>query len=211
MVEHYTNAGVLDCVVEGSTPTAIYAEIVKLRLVSQLDHTAYLWREQSTAQRSLKTGEPYVQDRAPGAPTEDSGASGILRVSVRGNSQPPPSPRGNPAPANQTRVWPRNRNPIEDSDPVLFSYAETAAEIWAQSPVGTEVPKALADDNAPTGQIGSSRTLPLRVSIGFVPCQKIPTHRLQVLPISPRVLISLRLPAAHTEIDHPRRLDRRQF
>jgi tetrahydromethanopterin S-methyltransferase subunit A len=68
VVEHYTNAGVLDCVVEGSTPTAVYAEVVKRGLISQLDHAAYLGRELATAQRSLKTGEPYVQDRAPGEP-----------------------------------------------------------------------------------------------------------------------------------------------
>ncbi|MFZ1907776.1 MAG: hypothetical protein WAU52_01720, partial [Burkholderiales bacterium] len=42
VVEHYTNAGVLDCVVAGSTPTAVYAEIVKRRLLTQLDHAAYL-------------------------------------------------------------------------------------------------------------------------------------------------------------------------
>jgi tetrahydromethanopterin S-methyltransferase subunit A len=68
VVEHYTNAGVLDCVVQGSTPTAVYAEIVKRGLVSQLDHAAYIGRELATAERSLKTGEPYVQDRAPGEP-----------------------------------------------------------------------------------------------------------------------------------------------
>lgn len=68
VVEHYTNAGVLDCVVEGPTPAAVYAEIVKRGLVSQLDHAAYLGRELATAERSLKTDEPYVQDRAPGEP-----------------------------------------------------------------------------------------------------------------------------------------------
>lgn len=68
VVEHYTNAGVLDCVVEGSTPTAVYAEIVKRGLVGQLDHAAYLGRELASAERSLETGEPYVQDRAPGEP-----------------------------------------------------------------------------------------------------------------------------------------------
>jgi tetrahydromethanopterin S-methyltransferase subunit A len=68
VVEHYTNAGVLDCVVEGSTPAAIYAEIVKRGLVSQLDHAAYLGRELAIAERSLQRGEPYVQDRAPGEP-----------------------------------------------------------------------------------------------------------------------------------------------
>lgn len=68
VVEHYTNAGVLDAVITGATPTAAYAEIVKRGLVSQLDHAAYLGRELATAERSLRTGEPYVQDRAPGEP-----------------------------------------------------------------------------------------------------------------------------------------------
>ncbi|WP_080424873.1 DUF4346 domain-containing protein [Burkholderia ubonensis] len=68
VAEHYTNAGVLDCIVEGPTATAVYAEIVKLALVSQLDHAAYLGRELSTAERCLQTGESYVQDRAPGEP-----------------------------------------------------------------------------------------------------------------------------------------------
>ncbi len=58
----------LDCVVQGPTPTAVYAEIVKRGLVSQLDHAAYIGRELANAERSLKTGEPYVQDRAPGEP-----------------------------------------------------------------------------------------------------------------------------------------------
>jgi tetrahydromethanopterin S-methyltransferase subunit A len=71
VVEHYTNAGVLDCVVEGSTPTAIYAEIVKRGLVSQLDHAAYLGRELAAAERCLQTGETYIQDRAPGEPMSD--------------------------------------------------------------------------------------------------------------------------------------------
>lgn len=68
VVEHYTNAGVLDCVVQGPTPTALYTEIVKRGLVSQLDHAAYLGRELAGAERSLLTGEPYTQDRAPGEP-----------------------------------------------------------------------------------------------------------------------------------------------
>jgi tetrahydromethanopterin S-methyltransferase subunit A len=68
VVEHYTNAGVLGCVVEGPTSTAVYAEIVKRELVSQLDHAAYLGRELATAERCLRTGEPYIQDKAPGEP-----------------------------------------------------------------------------------------------------------------------------------------------
>jgi tetrahydromethanopterin S-methyltransferase subunit A len=68
VVEHYSYAGVLDCVVEGSTPADVYVEVVRRSLVSQLDHAAYLGRELASAERSLRTGEPYVQDRAPGEP-----------------------------------------------------------------------------------------------------------------------------------------------
>ncbi|WP_076853785.1 DUF4346 domain-containing protein [Burkholderia pseudomallei] len=74
VVEHYTNDGVLDCIVVGATATAVYAEIAKLALVSQLDHAAYLGRELSTAERCLRTGESYVQDRAAGKaiPTQET-------------------------------------------------------------------------------------------------------------------------------------------
>ena len=65
-LEHYTNQGVLDCVVEGATPAAVYAEIIERKLISRLDHAAYLGRELARAERSLATGEPYVQDRAAG-------------------------------------------------------------------------------------------------------------------------------------------------
>lgn len=78
VVEHYTNGGVLDCIIESLTPVAVYAEIVKRGLVSQLDHAAYLGRELATAERSLRTGESYIQDRAPGelmsSPERESGS-----------------------------------------------------------------------------------------------------------------------------------------
>lgn len=75
IVEHYTNAGVLNCVLDGTTPTALYMEIVKRGLVTQFDHAAYLGRELAAAERSLRTGEPYVQDRAPGVPLPGHDAS----------------------------------------------------------------------------------------------------------------------------------------
>lgn len=65
-VEHFSNAGVFTCVVEGATPAAVYAEIVERGLISRLDHAAYLGRELGRAERALATGEPYVQDRAAG-------------------------------------------------------------------------------------------------------------------------------------------------
>ncbi len=66
LVEHYTNAGVLDCVVEAATPAAVYAGLIERGLVSRLDHAAYLGRELARAEESLRTGASYVQDRAPG-------------------------------------------------------------------------------------------------------------------------------------------------
>lgn len=74
VLEHYTNAGVLDCVLEGRTPAALYSEVVARALISRLDHAAYLGRELARAERSVLTGEPYVQDRAAGElspPPED--------------------------------------------------------------------------------------------------------------------------------------------
>jgi tetrahydromethanopterin S-methyltransferase subunit A len=66
IIEHYTKHGVLDCVVEGRTPAAISAEVIGRRLITRLDHAAYLGRELARAERSMQTGETYVQDRAPG-------------------------------------------------------------------------------------------------------------------------------------------------
>lgn len=65
-LEHYTNQGVLDCVIEGATSAALYSEVIARSLLSRLDHAAYLGRELARAERSLATGEPYVQDRAAG-------------------------------------------------------------------------------------------------------------------------------------------------
>lgn len=66
LLEHYTSAGVLDCVIEGTTASAVYSALVERALVSRLDHAAYLGRELARAERCLETGEAYVQDRAPG-------------------------------------------------------------------------------------------------------------------------------------------------
>jgi tetrahydromethanopterin S-methyltransferase subunit A len=68
IVEHYTVAAVLDCIIEGTSPAAIAAEAIERGLLTRLDHAAYLGRELALAGRSLKSGERYVQDRAPGQP-----------------------------------------------------------------------------------------------------------------------------------------------
>jgi tetrahydromethanopterin S-methyltransferase subunit A len=68
VVEHYTVAAVLDCVIEGTSPAAIAAEAIERGLLTRLDHAAYLGRELTRAERALNNGERYVQDRAPGRP-----------------------------------------------------------------------------------------------------------------------------------------------
>ena len=66
VLEHYTNAGELDCVLAGSTPAALYGEVIARNLISRLDHAAYLGRELARAEHSLQSGTPYEQDRAAG-------------------------------------------------------------------------------------------------------------------------------------------------
>ena len=66
IVEHYTNQGVLDCILEGASTGALYSAAIDRHLVTRLDHAAYLGRELARAEHSLLTGSPFVQDAAPG-------------------------------------------------------------------------------------------------------------------------------------------------
>jgi tetrahydromethanopterin S-methyltransferase subunit A len=66
VVEHYSNDGVLRNVIEGADSASICATIVEMKLVSQLDHAAYLGRELAKAELSLTTPMRYVQDKAQG-------------------------------------------------------------------------------------------------------------------------------------------------
>ncbi len=65
-LEHYKNSGVLDVVLEGDSAAALYTTAIERGLVTRLDHAAYLGRELARAERSLETGETYVQDKAAG-------------------------------------------------------------------------------------------------------------------------------------------------
>ena len=67
VVEHYTNQGVLDCMMEGNSAGALYTEAIERKLVTRLDHAAYLGRELARAEQSLLQGTPFLQDAAPGA------------------------------------------------------------------------------------------------------------------------------------------------
>jgi tetrahydromethanopterin S-methyltransferase subunit A len=71
VVEHYTRQGVLGCVIEGRTPSAIAATAIERGLLTRLDHAAYLGQELGRAQHSMRTGERYVQERAPGEARTD--------------------------------------------------------------------------------------------------------------------------------------------
>lgn len=65
LVEHYCNDGVLAHVIEGERAEHLFSTVLARGLVSRLDHAAYLGKELALAEHALKTGEPYVQDRAP--------------------------------------------------------------------------------------------------------------------------------------------------
>ena len=65
VVEHYTNGGVLDTMLEGRMAGPLYQAAVRRNLVTRLDHAAYLGRELTRAELSLRDGTPYVQDHAP--------------------------------------------------------------------------------------------------------------------------------------------------
>ena len=66
VVEHYTNQGVLNCVLEGTSIGALYSEAIERQLVTRLDHAAYLGRELARAEQAILTGASFVQDAAPG-------------------------------------------------------------------------------------------------------------------------------------------------
>ena len=66
VAEHYRTDGALHTVTEGDSAVAVMATLLRERLVSRLDHTAYLSRELTRAEHALHTGQDYVQDQAPG-------------------------------------------------------------------------------------------------------------------------------------------------
>ena len=69
--EHYQNNGVLDAIIEGRTAGELYIASVEKKLVSRLDHAAYVGRELARAEHALLTGEPYEQDAAPEEPASE--------------------------------------------------------------------------------------------------------------------------------------------
>lgn len=72
VLEHYSNKGLLNRIFTATSAAALYTHIIKLELISRLDHAAYLGRELARAEHALLSGEGYVQDRAPGEVDSDS-------------------------------------------------------------------------------------------------------------------------------------------
>jgi len=66
LVEHYSNDGTLRNIIEGKDSASICATLIEKKLISQLDHAAYLGRELARAERSLVSDLKYIQDRAQG-------------------------------------------------------------------------------------------------------------------------------------------------
>ncbi len=66
VMEHYTNQGVLDCIIEGVTTAALYSTAIGRGFLTVLDHAAYIGAELARAENSLLTGAAYVQDKAAG-------------------------------------------------------------------------------------------------------------------------------------------------
>lgn len=64
-MEHYGNNGVLDFIVEGDSAAGVYMAVIEKKLVSRLDHAAYLGRELARAEKCLAESTLYVQDAAP--------------------------------------------------------------------------------------------------------------------------------------------------
>jgi tetrahydromethanopterin S-methyltransferase subunit A len=92
VVEHYTNQGVFNCVLEGASTGALYGEAIERRLLTRLDHAAYLGRELARAEASLRDGTPFVQDAAPGE--HSSSTKGVCATGSSCGCSPTPPTKG---------------------------------------------------------------------------------------------------------------------
>jgi tetrahydromethanopterin S-methyltransferase subunit A len=64
-LEHYSNDGILDILIEGQTAAELYLTAIDKGLISRLDHAAYIGQELTRAEQVLKSKRVYVQDSAP--------------------------------------------------------------------------------------------------------------------------------------------------
>ncbi|MCZ7584836.1 MAG: DUF4346 domain-containing protein [Deltaproteobacteria bacterium] len=65
-VEHYDNAGTLRNIVEGDNGIDIINIIIREKMVTRMDHSAYVARELALAEQAILRDSIFVQDRAPG-------------------------------------------------------------------------------------------------------------------------------------------------
>jgi tetrahydromethanopterin S-methyltransferase subunit A len=84
-VEHYGNDGVLRTVVEGKQAEVIAATLFREKLITRLDHAAYIGRELTRAEVALKEGKPYIQDRAPDGTQPGGADAGFENARGRGD------------------------------------------------------------------------------------------------------------------------------
>ena len=84
LLEHYCNDGVLDAVIKGKSAAELYIPAVERKLVSRLDHAAYLGKELARAEQALASGAAYIQDAAP----EDGSGAKQLPLVVDNNLLP---------------------------------------------------------------------------------------------------------------------------
>ncbi|MAG60979.1 hypothetical protein CL619_04285 [archaeon] len=59
---HCKQLGIIDCIFEGKKPQDIYYELHKKKLISRVDHAAYIGKELHKAYVCLKKEKEYVQD-----------------------------------------------------------------------------------------------------------------------------------------------------
>jgi len=67
LVEHYANTGVLDCVIEGNSPGALYTTVVERHLLTRLDHAAYLPHHSASDCPGRFVGHPTAHQGAQAA------------------------------------------------------------------------------------------------------------------------------------------------
>ena len=66
-LEHYTSVHRMTVALVCSNARDLYLSVVRRGLISRLDHAAYLGNELGKAERALRVGERYVQDRQAGS------------------------------------------------------------------------------------------------------------------------------------------------
>lgn len=64
LVEHYSNANKLLRIIKGDNARDIYWTIIENEWITELSHSAYLGKELTKAEMSMKLGFKYIQDKA---------------------------------------------------------------------------------------------------------------------------------------------------